>query len=185
VLTPGPHNETYFEHVYLARYLGFLLLEGGDLVVRDGRVMVSTVVRTDADRCAMAPFRQRLSRSSRARCHLRGSVCPVLSRPCAPGGISMVNALGTGVLESRALMGFLPQVDAEALYGRDLKLPHVATWWCGQQSEREHVLAISTHWPSPLRCPVSIWPRAIWRCPRRACRMRTGIAIEAMIRIAR
>ena len=43
LLTPGPHNETYFEHAYLARYLGFTLVEGGDLTVRDSRVFLKTL----------------------------------------------------------------------------------------------------------------------------------------------
>ena len=43
LLTPGPHNETYFEHSYLARYLGFTLVEGADLTVRDRRVYLKTV----------------------------------------------------------------------------------------------------------------------------------------------
>ena len=138
VLTPGPHNETYFEHVYLARYLGFLLLEGGDLIVRDGRVMVSTVSgpmpvdvlwrRFDSD--YLDPLE--LDASSRIG-------VPGLVQAVRMGGVALVNAIGTGVLESRALMGFLPEL-SKALYGRELKLPHVATWWCGQPVEREHVL---------------------------------------------
>jgi uncharacterized circularly permuted ATP-grasp superfamily protein/uncharacterized alpha-E superfamily protein len=138
VLTPGPHNETYFEHVYLARYLGFLLLEGGDLVVRDGRVMVSTVSgpipidvlwrRFDSD------YLDPLELDATSRIGVPGLVQAVRS-----GALSVVNALGTGVLESRALMGFLPQL-MQKLYGRDLQLPHIATWWCGQESERAHVL---------------------------------------------
>ena len=43
LLTPGPYSETYFEQAYLARYLGFLLVEGDDLVVHDGQVHVRTI----------------------------------------------------------------------------------------------------------------------------------------------
>ncbi len=43
LLTPGPYNETYFEHAYLARYLGFPLVEGSDLTVRDDRVYLKTL----------------------------------------------------------------------------------------------------------------------------------------------
>ena len=43
LLTPGPWNETYFEHTLLSRYLGFPLVEGGDLSVRDGRVWLKTI----------------------------------------------------------------------------------------------------------------------------------------------
>ena len=43
ILTPGPLSATYFEQAYLARYLGLLLVEGDDLVTRDGRVFVRTI----------------------------------------------------------------------------------------------------------------------------------------------
>ncbi|MEI8198334.1 MAG: circularly permuted type 2 ATP-grasp protein, partial [Phycisphaerae bacterium] len=43
LLTPGPYNETYFEHAYLARYLGYTLVEGADLTVRDNTVYLKTL----------------------------------------------------------------------------------------------------------------------------------------------
>ena len=52
------------------------------------------------------------------------------------GSVTLVNALGSGVLETRALLAFLPRI-AEALHGEPLKLPNIATWWCGQQAERD------------------------------------------------
>jgi uncharacterized circularly permuted ATP-grasp superfamily protein/uncharacterized alpha-E superfamily protein len=137
VLTPGPANETYFEHAYLARYLGFLLLEGGDLVVHGNTVNVRTVDgfqplsvlwrRMDAD------FADPLELFQRSRIGTPGLV-----RAIRAGRINMVNALGSGILETRALLAFQPAL-ARALIGEELLLPTIATWWCGQASEREYV----------------------------------------------
>ena len=56
------------------------------------------------------------------------------------GNLAMVNALGSGILEMRALLAFMPKL-ARALLDEPLKLPNIATWWCGQESERAHVRA--------------------------------------------
>ena len=139
LLSPGPHNETYFEHAYLARYLGLLLLEGGDLVVEGDRVAVRTVDglrpidviwrRLDSDFCD--PLE--LFAGSRIG-------TPGLVRAVRAGSLDIVNALGSGILESRALMAFQEPL-AEALIGRRLALPTIATWWCGQEAERRYVAA--------------------------------------------
>ncbi|MBS7539550.1 circularly permuted type 2 ATP-grasp protein [Ancylobacter lacus] len=138
LLTPGPLNETYFEHAYLARYLGFVLLEGEDLTVRDNAVYVRTVAglkradvllrRLDAD------FADPLELNSRSRLGVPGLVQAVRA-----GGVAMVNALGSGLVEAPAMMSFLPKIGPEVL-GETLRLPNIATWWCGQQAERETVL---------------------------------------------
>ena len=137
LLTPGPHNETYYEQAYLARYLGLLLLEGGDLVVNDGVAMVRTVDgvkpievlwrRLDADFC------DPLELYAGSRIGTPGLVRAVLS-----GRLTLVNALGSGILESRALMAFQPAL-ARALTGEALEIPTIATWWCGQRDERDYV----------------------------------------------
>ncbi|MGA0534005.1 circularly permuted type 2 ATP-grasp protein [Hansschlegelia sp. KR7-227] len=137
VLTPGPHSETYFEHAYLARYLGFLLLEGGDLAVHDSQLVVRTVDgakpisvlwrRLDGD------FADPLELYPRSRIGTPG-----IARAIRAGTVEMVNALGSGILETRALLAFQPAL-ARALIGEELKLPTVATWWCGQGKERAYV----------------------------------------------
>ncbi|WP_020178714.1 circularly permuted type 2 ATP-grasp protein [Methylopila sp. M107] len=139
LLTPGPANETYFEHAYLARYLGFLLLEGGDLSVQGAKVVVRTVDgampinvlwrRLDSD------FADPLELHSGSRIGTPGLV-----RAVRRGALQMVNALGSGILETRALLAFQPAL-ARALIGEDLILPTVATWWCGQENERAYVSA--------------------------------------------
>mgnify|MGYP001168831336 CR=1 FL=1 len=138
VLTPGPLNETYFEHAYLARYLGFLLVEGEDLTVREDGVFIRTVSglkraevllrRLDAD------FADPLELSARSRLGVPGLVQAVRD-----GTVTIANALGSGVLEARAMLSFLPAV-APAVLGQDLAIPNLATWWLGDPGRRSEVL---------------------------------------------
>jgi uncharacterized circularly permuted ATP-grasp superfamily protein/uncharacterized alpha-E superfamily protein len=137
LLTPGPFSETYFEQAHLARYLGFLLVEGDDLVVRDGRVWVRTIAglkradvilrRVDAD------FIDPLELNSASRLGVPG-----LLEAIRGGGVAVLNMPGSGVVESRALLGFLPKL-CRRLLGEELRLPSVATWWCGQSYEQARV----------------------------------------------
>ncbi len=139
LLTPGPYNETYFEQAYLARYLGLLLVEGGDLTVRDGLVHVRTVAglkqadvllrRIDSD------FADPLELNARSRLGVPG-----LLDVLRDNGVALANALGSGVVETPVMMSFLPQLCRRVL-GEELRLPNVATWWCGQKRERDTVLA--------------------------------------------
>lgn len=139
VLSPGSANETYFEHAYLARYLGFMLLEGEDLVVVNGKVMVSTVSGLKPVgvlwRRVDASFTDPLELDQNSYIGTPGLVQAARS-----GSVMMVNGLGSGILETRALLAFLPRICREVL-GEDLKLPSIATWWCGQDAERSHVAA--------------------------------------------
>ncbi|MFC0012861.1 circularly permuted type 2 ATP-grasp protein [Devosia nitrariae] len=138
ILTPGQHNETYFEHAYIARYLGFMLLEGEDLVVENGQVMVRTVAGlkpiTVLWRRMDASFIDPLELRYDSRIGTPGMVEALRN-----GSISMINAVGSGILETRALSAFMPRL-ASAILGQDLLLPEIATWWCGQDAERQHVL---------------------------------------------
>ena len=130
LLTPGPFNETYFEHALLARYLGFPLVEGGDLTVRSGCVWMKTVEglkrvhailrRQDDDYCDPLELRSdsALGVAGLTDCARRGTVF-------------VGNALGSGVIESGALLGYLPKL-SKRLLGEPLKLPSVATWWLGE-----------------------------------------------------
>ncbi len=109
ILTPGQHNETYFEHAYIARYLGFMLLEGEDLTVADGKVMVRTV---EGPRPLSVLWR-RLDAAFMDPLELRHDSrigTPGLVDAVRRGGTTMVNALGSGILETRALLAFLPGV---------------------------------------------------------------------------
>ena len=139
LLTPGRFNETYFEHVYLARLLGVPLVEGQDLTVRADTVYMKTLGglkrvhsilrRVDDDYCD--PL------------ELRGESAlgvPGLAAAARAGRVLIANALGSGVIESPGLMGFLPRI-CERLRGEPLLLPSVATWWCGEAAVREEALA--------------------------------------------
>ena len=138
MLTPGPMNETYFEQAFLARYLGYLLVEGEDLTVRDDGVFVRTVAglrRADAlVRRLDSDFADPLELNARSRIG-----APGLTRAVRAGNVALANALGSGFVESRALLGFMPRL-AQRLLGEDLLLPNIATWWCGQPNERAHVI---------------------------------------------
>ena len=138
VLTPGPLNETYFEHAYLARYLGFLLVEGEDLTVREDGVFIRTVSglkraevllrRLDAD------FADPLELSARSRLGVPGLVQAVRD-----GTVTIANALGAGVVEARAMLSFLPAL-APAVLGQELAIPNLATWWLGDPGRAREVL---------------------------------------------
>ena len=139
LLTPGPYNETYFEQAYLARYLGFLLVEGGDLTMRDNQIHVRTIAglkradviwrRIDSD------FADPLELNSKSHLGVPGLVDALRN-----DGVVLANALGSGVLETPALLSFLPRL-CQRLLGEDLHLPNVATWWCGQKHEQDDVIA--------------------------------------------
>jgi uncharacterized circularly permuted ATP-grasp superfamily protein/uncharacterized alpha-E superfamily protein len=138
LLTPGPHNETSFEHAYLARYLGFTLVEGGDLTVRDRRVFVKTLE-------GIQPVHVIWRRVDDTFCdplELRSDSIlgvPGLVEAVRAGNVAIANALGSGLIESAAILAFLPTL-CRRLLGEELKLPSVATWWCGQAKEQQYVL---------------------------------------------
>ena len=139
LLTPGSFSETYFEHATLARYLGFLLVEGDDLAVSGDRIHIRTVAglkRLDVllrrvDSNSLDPLE--IDASSQ----LGG---PGLIDVLRKNGVVVANMPGSGVMEARALLGFLPSL-SRRFFGEDLKMPHIATWWCGQKSAREEVLS--------------------------------------------
>ena len=139
VLTPGLANETYFEHAYIARYLGFMLLEGEDLTVVDGKVMVRTVAGLKPVgvlwRRLDAAFADPLELNQNSHIGTPGMV-----EALRAGSVTFVNALGAGIVETRAFLAFLPNI-CRHLFGEEQRLPSIATWWCGQEGERAHVAA--------------------------------------------
>ncbi|MEK1944679.1 MAG: circularly permuted type 2 ATP-grasp protein [Ensifer adhaerens] len=139
VLSPGIANETYFEHAYIARYLGFMLLEGEDLTVVGGRVMVRTV----AGLKPVGVLWRRLDAAFADPLELNQSShigTPGIVEALRAGSVAIVNALGSGIVETRAFLAFLPAI-CRHLLGEEQKLPSIATWWCGQTSERAQVAA--------------------------------------------
>lgn len=130
LLTPGRFNESYFEHLYLARQLGYPLVEGCDLTVRDATVYLKTLSglrrvhaimrRLDDDFCDPLELRTDSALG-----------VPGLLDAVRQGRVLVANALGSGVLESPGLLGFLPKI-SQFLLGEELLLPSIATWWCGE-----------------------------------------------------
>jgi uncharacterized circularly permuted ATP-grasp superfamily protein/uncharacterized alpha-E superfamily protein len=139
LLTPGPYNETYFEHAYLARYLGLTLVQGDDLTVRDDHVYLKTLhglkpvhgIIKRVDDQWLDPLELRPDSTLGV---------PGLLQAIRAGHVLVSNAPGSGFLESTALLGFMPSL-CEALLGEPLHVPAVPTWWCGEQAVRSSELA--------------------------------------------
>ena len=143
LLTPGPYNQTYFEHAYLARYLGYPLVQGNDLTVRDGRVYLKTLGelqrvdvilrRVDDDFCDPLELY--------AKSYLG---VPGLVQAVRDGNVAVANALGSGLLQSPAFLGFLPALCRRFL-DQNLMIPSVDTWWCGEKTALRYVLENLNH----------------------------------------
>ncbi len=139
LLSPGPHHNDFFSHAYLARYLGHLLVEGGDLRVDGERVFLKTLD-------GLKPI------DLLVRCVAGGSSDPLELDPSGflgPVGLVqavrrspelVVNALGSAVAENRGLGPYLPHL-ARTLLGQDLIIPDGVKWWLGEASARDHVFA--------------------------------------------
>lgn len=137
ILTPGPLNETYFEHAYIARYLGLLLVQGEDLVVADGEVMVRTVSGLKP----ISVLWRRLDGEFTDPLELRADShigTPGLGQAIRAGAVEFINSVGAGILETRALSAFLPAI-GRAMKGEDLALPNIATWWGGGEAARRTI----------------------------------------------
>lgn len=137
LLTPGPNNETYFEQSFLARHWGFPLVEGADLTVRNNHVFLKTLQ-------GLEPVDVVLRRMDDSFCdplELRGDSLlgiPGFTQAVRSGHVAVANALGSGLFESSSHMAFLPGL-SRWLLGEELKMPSVATWWCGQDGPRSYV----------------------------------------------
>jgi uncharacterized circularly permuted ATP-grasp superfamily protein/uncharacterized alpha-E superfamily protein len=138
LLSPGPHSETYFEHSFLAAQWGFTLVEGADLTVLDRRVYLKTLgglKRVDV-------ILRRLDDAFCDPLELRGDSLlgvPGLLEAARSDSVVIDNALGSGLVETPANMAFLPGL-CRQLVGEELRMPSVATWWCGQEEPRRYVL---------------------------------------------
>jgi len=138
VLTPGPWNETAFEHAVLASSLGYSLVEGSDLTVRDGRVWMRSVGQLEPVDVILRRVDDWFCDPLELKPDSQLGV-PGLVEAARCGAVSVVNTLGSSVLESPALMAFLPRL-SEHLLGTPLRLPSVPTWWCGDDDARRYVL---------------------------------------------
>ena len=138
LLTPGPYNETYFEHAYLARYLGLTLVEGSDLLVRNEKLYLKTLQGLEP----VHGILKRLDDEFLDPLELRADSTlgvPGLLQVIRAGNVQVANAPGSAFLESPALLGFLPAL-SEHLLGETLGLPSLSTWWCGEQAVMQDML---------------------------------------------
>ena len=129
ILSPGPMNEGYFEHTYIARFLGLMLLEGEDLTVKDGQLLVKTVD-------GLLPLRvvwRRIDGAYADPLELKENSklgTPGLIGAIRKQEVTLVNGLGSGVLENRIWSAFLPEL-CELLLEEELKLPNLKSFWSG------------------------------------------------------
>jgi uncharacterized circularly permuted ATP-grasp superfamily protein/uncharacterized alpha-E superfamily protein len=137
-LTRGPSKSTYFEQAYLARYLGYNVVEGSDLTVRDDRVFVKTVAGLKPVDLILRTIRSEMCDPLELRTDSLIGV-PGLLQAARSGSVTIANALGAGLVESDAFLSFLGNL-SRYYFNEDLLLPSVATWWCGQERERDYVL---------------------------------------------
>ncbi len=138
-LSEGTERVNSYEDSYLARYLGYTLAEGGDLAIRNNAVWLKTLG-------GLLPVDVILRRPNTADCdplELRGeSAAGVagLLEASRQGSVALANPLGSGLVESPLFRAFLSQL-CSAVFGEPLALPNPDTWWCGDPSACEHVLA--------------------------------------------
>ncbi|MET0209998.1 MAG: circularly permuted type 2 ATP-grasp protein [Burkholderiaceae bacterium] len=157
LLTPGPYNETYFEHAYLARYLGITLVEGSDLTVRDEHLFLKTLSGLQPVHGILKRLDDEFLDPLELRSDSRLGV-PGLLQVLRAGNVLVANAPGSGFLESTALLGFLPAL-SQHLLGEDLALPSLASWWCGERAARQAALpqlarsVIRPTWPGAGEAP--------------------------------
>ncbi len=140
LLTPGPYNETYFEHAYLARYLGLTLVEGSDLTVRDQRLYLKTLSGLEPVHALIKRLDDEWLDPLEMRADSTLGV-PGLLQVLRAGNLLLANAPGSAPLESSALLGFLPAISRHLL-GEELSLPSLATWWCGEDAALREVLPL-------------------------------------------
>ena len=171
VLTPGTHSETAFDQAMLASLLGVPLVESADLTIRRGRLWMRSMGRLEpvdvVVRRVDAAWSDPLDLKPASRLGVVG-----LTEACRRGAVTVVNTLGSGVLENPGLAPFLPKL-ARAVLGETLKLPSVPTFWCGTPADRSHVLA---HFDEMMLRPAgpgrSVFPALMSRAERDTWRAR-------------
>ncbi|HRJ07410.1 MAG TPA: circularly permuted type 2 ATP-grasp protein, partial [Prosthecobacter sp.] len=144
MLTPGPRHETYYEHAFLARHLGFPLVEGADLTTRDRALYLKTLEGLHRVDVMVRHVDDRWCDPLELRAESLIGVAGLVEA-WRNGSVALANGLGAGIVETPALHPFLPGI-CRHLLGQELLLPCVPTWWCGQQRELELLLAEPSRW---------------------------------------
>ncbi|MDO9378802.1 MAG: circularly permuted type 2 ATP-grasp protein [Nocardioidaceae bacterium] len=149
VLSPGPESETAFDQAFLASTLGFPLVEGGDLVVREGAVWMRVLGGLEKVDVVVRRVDATWSDPLEMRADSRLGV-PGLAEAARRGTVVVVNGLGSGVLENPGLLPYLAAACGDVL-GEELRLPAVPTWWCGDPAGLSHVVAhLDDLWVRPI-----------------------------------
>ena len=137
LLTPGRFNQSYTEQAHVARYLGLLLVEGEDLVIHDDRLYLRTIEGMKRVDALWQRMDARLLDPLTLETHSTIGV-PGLIDALAAGGAVVANFPGSAVIEAPMFAAFMPKL-AKILLGEPLKLPNIATWWCGQEGAAAQV----------------------------------------------
>jgi len=138
LLTPGPHNETYFEHAYLSSVLGIDIVQGADLLCKNNAVWlkslsglkkINTLVKRVDDR-----YCDPLELDNSSHLGVAGLVGTLRE-----DNLTMMNPIGSGITENIGLNPFMEKI-CQFFLKEELLLPQIATWWCGQAEALEFVL---------------------------------------------
>ncbi len=138
LLSSGPGHPYYFEDVYLARYLGYTMVEGGDLAVRNDTVYLKTL-------SGLVPVDIVLTRGAESGLdplELGGYSAhgvPGLLNAIRSGNVTVTNTPGCGIVGAPVFMAFLPRL-CQRLLGEPLKMPSISTWWCGEAASMAYVM---------------------------------------------
>lgn len=138
LLSPGPSNETYFEQSFLARNLGYTLAEGADLTVRNNQLFMKTIGGVQRVDVLLRRIDSAWSDPLEMRSESMIGV-PGLVNAVRQGNLAVANSLGSAFVETTSMLAFLPWFSRNFL-GESLEIPSVATWWCGQESEKKFVI---------------------------------------------
>jgi uncharacterized circularly permuted ATP-grasp superfamily protein/uncharacterized alpha-E superfamily protein len=191
LLTPGPADESFFEHSYLARHLGFPLVEGRDLTVRGDTLYLKTLAGLQRVHAVLRRTHDEFCDPLELRADSTLGV-PGLVQVARAQRVLIANALGSGVLESAGVLAFLPRL-AETLLGEALALPAVPTSWCGEagvlkQVERQlEKLVIKPAYPSRRFDPVfgnSLDASGKWQWIERLRQFPSAYAAQELVRLS-
>ncbi len=139
IWTKGPKSRAYFEDAFLARYLGYTLVEGGDLAVRDNRVTLKTLGGLLPVEVLYRRVEDHTADPVELATDSEGGVSGLLE-VIRSGRVAIANSLGSAIAESPIMLAFLPAI-CRSLLGQDLIMPSIATWWCGADETRRYVLS--------------------------------------------
>lgn len=139
LLTPGPYNETYFEHAYLSSFLELNMVQGQDLLVKNNSVWLKSLSGLKKINTLLRRVDDRYSDPLELKNDSRLGV-PGLVEAVRENNLNMINPIGSAIAENIGLNPFMKKI-AQYFLKEDLILPQIATWWCGQKKELDFVIS--------------------------------------------